>query len=206
MKQHLQDLTEIRSMMERSSRFISLSGLSGIFAGVFALVGAYVAYQRILQDNTGEYLNLLNNTPLLRFIVVDGIVVLTFSLIFAFYFTARQARKKGLKLWDATSKRLLLNMAVPLIAGGFFCLILLQQAPDLIDCATLVFYGLALVNASKYTFDDIRYLGYIEIVLGLACGLLNEWRIGLLLWAIGFGIFHIVYGIVMYNKYEKKHN
>ena len=204
MKQHLQDLTEIRSMMERSSRFISLSGLSGIFAGVFALVGAYVAYQRILQDNTGEYLNLLNNTPLLRFIVVDGIVVLTFSLIFAFYFTARQARKKGLKLWDATSKRLLLNMAVPLIAGGFFCLILLQQAPDLIDCATLVFYGLALVNASKYTFDDIRYLGYIEIVLGLASGLLNEWRIGLLFWAIGFGIFHIVYGIVMYHKYEKE--
>ena len=204
MKQHLQDLTEIRSMMERSSRFISLSGLSGIFAGVFALVGAHIAYVRILEDNTGKYLNLLDNAPLLRFIVIDGIVVLTFSLIFAFYFTARQTRKKGLKLWDNTSKRLLVNMAVPLIAGGFFCLILLQQAPDLIDCATLVFYGLALVNASKYTFDDIRYLGYIEIVLGLACGLLNEWRIGLLFWAIGFGIFHIVYGIVMYHKYEKE--
>ncbi len=54
MKQHLQDLTEIRSMMERSSRFISLSGLSGISAGVFALIGAYLAYRRILEDNAGE--------------------------------------------------------------------------------------------------------------------------------------------------------
>ena len=202
MKQHLQDLIEIRSMMERSSRFISLSGLSGISAGVFALIGAYIAYVRILDDSTGEYLNLLDNAPLLRFIVIDGIIVLTFSLIFAFYFTARQTRKKGLKLWDNTSKRLFVNLAVPLVAGGFFCLILLQQAPHLIDCATLVFYGLALVNGSKYTLDDIRYLGYIEITLGLACGLMNEWRVGLLFWAIGFGVLHIVYGIVMYRKYE----
>ncbi|MEA5459982.1 hypothetical protein VB796_13080 [Arcicella sp. LKC2W] len=203
MKQHLQDLTEIRSMMERSSRFISLSGLSGVFAGMFALVGAYIAYNRILEDNEGEYLNLLNNTPLLRFIVIDGIVVLTFSLISAFYFTARQAKRKGLKLWDKTSKRLLVNMGVPLIAGGFFCLILLQQAPHLIDSATLVFYGLALINASKYTYDDVKYLGYIEVVLGLACGLLNEWRIGLLFWSLGFGLLHIAYGIVMYKKYER---
>jgi hypothetical protein len=203
MKQHLQDLTEIRSMMERSSRFISLSGLSGVFAGTFALIGAYIAYNRILEDNEGEYLNLLDNTPLLRFIVVDGIVVLTFSLISAFYLTARQAKKKGLKLWDNTSRRLLVNMSFPLIAGGFFCLILLQQAPHLIDSATLVFYGLALINASKYTYDDVKYLGYIEVVLGLACGLLNEWRIGLLFWSLGFGILHIVYGIVMYKKYER---
>lgn len=203
MKQHLQDLTEIRSMMERSSRFISLSGLSGVFAGMFALVGAYIAYNRILEDNEGEYLNLLNNTPLLRFIVIDGIVVLTFSLISAVYFTARQAKRKGLKLWDNTSRRLLVNMGVPLIAGGFFCLILLQQAPHLIDSATLVFYGLALINASKYTYDDVKYLGYIEVVLGLACGLLNEWRIGLLFWSLGFGVLHIAYGIVMYKKYER---
>jgi heme/copper-type cytochrome/quinol oxidase subunit 3 len=203
MEQHLQDLTEIRSLMERSSRFISLSGLSGVFAGMFALVGAYVAYDRILQDNPSEYLNLLDNLPLLRFIVIDGILVLTFSLIFAFFFTARHAKKKGLKLWDNTSRRLLVNMAVPLVAGGFYCLILLQHVPHLIDSATLVFYGLALINASKYTYDDVKYLGYIEVVLGLACGLMDEWRIGLLFWALGFGVLHIAYGVMMYNKYER---
>ena len=203
MKQHLDDLSQIRSIMERSARFISLSGLSGISAGIFAIIGALVAYNRISEDNAGEPLNLLVHKDLLRFIVIDGIVVLTFSLIFSFYFTTRQAQKQGQKLWDNTSKRLLINMAVPLVAGGFFCLILMVQAPHLIDCATLVFYGLALVNASKYTYDDVRYLGYLEIVLGLACGLMNDWQIGLLFWTIGFGLLHIIYGALMYKKYEK---
>lgn len=203
MKQHLDDLSQIRSIMERSARFISLSGLSGISAGIFAIIGALVAYNRISEDNAGEPLNLLVHKDLLRFIVIDGIVVLTFSLIFSFYFTTRQAQKQGQKLWDNTSKRLLINMAVPLVAGGFFCLILMVQAPHLIDCATLVFYGLALVNASKYTYDDVRYLGYLEIVLGLTCGLMNDWQIGLLFWTIGFGLLHIIYGALMYKKYEK---
>ncbi|MEA5428070.1 MULTISPECIES: hypothetical protein [Arcicella] len=202
MNQHLQDISDIRSMMERSSRFISLSGLSGIFAGTFALIGAYLAYQRILDEYPSTYLNLQDNIPLIKYIVVDGIVVLILSLSFAIYFSLRNAKRKGLKIWDNTSKRLLLNMAIPLVTGGLFCLILLKHAPHLIDAATLVFYGLAVVNASKYTYDDIRYLGYIEIVLGLICGVLDQWKLGLLFWAIGFGALHIIYGIVMYRKYE----
>jgi hypothetical protein len=202
MNQHLQDLSEIRSMMERSTRFISFSGLSGIFAGSFALIGALLAYQRILQDGVNPYLNLQHNTPLLKYIVIDGAVVLILSLSFAVYFTRRKAQKEGLKIWDNSSKRMLFNMAIPLFAGGFFSLILLKSAPHLIDAATLIFYGLAVVNASKYTYDDVRYLGYLEIFLGLICGLLDEWKLGLLFWAIGFGVLHIIYGIVMYRKYE----
>ncbi|MFC0181129.1 hypothetical protein SAMN04515674_11981 [Pseudarcicella hirudinis] len=199
MNQHLQDLTEIRSMMERSTRFISLSGLSGVFAGTFALTGAYFAYERILQESTDA---LQNDSSLLRFIATDGAIVLILSLSFSVYFTLRKAKKKSLKVWDNTSRRLLFNMAIPLVAGGLFSLILLKHAPHLIDSATLIFYGLALVNASKYTYDEVRYLGYIEIILGLICGLLDEWRLGLLFWAVGFGVLHIIYGILMYRKYE----
>jgi hypothetical protein len=202
MNQHLQDITEIRSMMERSSRFISLSGLAGIFAGTFALVGASLGYLRIMSHAGGDHIRFMYDTPLLRFVVMDAVIVLVLSRIFAVYFTSRQARKKGLKMWDSTSKRLLINMAIPLIAGGLFCLILLRQAPHLVDAATLIFYGLACVNASKYTLDDIRYLGYAEIILGLISGCFIDWRIGLLCWAIGFGVLHIFYGIVMYRKYE----
>lgn len=199
MNQHLQDLTEIRSMMERSTRFISLSGLSGVFAGTFALTGAYFAYERILQESTDA---LQNDSSLLRFIATDGAIVLILSLSFSVYFTLRKAKKKSLKVWDNTSRRLLFNMAIPLVTGGLFSLILLKHAPHLIDSATLIFYGLALVNASKYTYDEVRYLGYIEIILGLICGLLDEWRLGLLFWAVGFGVLHIIYGILMYRKYE----
>jgi hypothetical protein len=64
-----------------------------------------------------------------------------------------------------------------------------------------VFYGLALVNASKYTLTDIRYLGITEIILGI----LNIFflRRGLYFWALGFGVLHIIYGLVMWWKYER---
>ncbi len=203
MKQHLQDLTEIRSLMERSSRFISLSGLSGIFAGTFALIGAYFAYSRLMHEAQNiPYQNLTFYSPIVRFLLLDGALVLGFSLLASIYFSARQAKKKGLKIWDSSSKRLLINTLIPLATGGLFCLILFQHAPQLIDSATLLFYGLALLNASKYTFDNVKYLGYIQIGLGLISGLVNDWHLGLLFWALGFGVCHIIYGIVMYREYK----
>jgi hypothetical protein len=203
MQQHLEDISEIRSLMERSSKFISLSGLSGIFAGSFALIGAYFAYSQLsesFKNSSEQYLTI--NSPIVRFLVIDGALVLILSLLFAIYFTARQTKKKGLKIWDKTSKRLLLSMMIPLITGGLFCIILFQHAPQLIDSATLIFYGLALLNASKYTFDNVKYLGFAEILLGLICGIVNDWHLGLLFWAIGFGLCHIIYGIVMYREHK----
>ncbi|MES2794522.1 MAG: hypothetical protein V4683_01080 [Bacteroidota bacterium] len=202
MKQHLEDISEIRSLMERSSKFISLSGLSGIFAGTFALIGAYFAYINVASELQSADPDISINSPLVRFLAIDGALVLVFSLIFAIYFTARQTKKKGLKIWDKTSKRLLLSMMIPLITGGLFCLILFQNAPQLIDSATLIFYGLALLNASKYTFDNVKYLGFAEIVLGLLCGMVNDWNLGLLFWGAGFGVCHIIYGIVMYREHK----
>ncbi|HMI66070.1 MAG TPA: hypothetical protein VK517_08550, partial [Cyclobacteriaceae bacterium] len=64
----------------------------------------------------------------------------------------------------------------------------------------LIFYGLALINASPNLYEEIRYLGYSEILLGLLCAVLPNY--GLLFWAIGFGLFHILYGAVMYKKYD----
>jgi hypothetical protein len=202
MKQHLQDISEIRSMMERSSKFISLSGLSGIFAGSFALIGAYFAYSQLMAEFQSAQPNLSINSPIVKFLAIDGALVLILSLLFASYFTARQTKKKGLKIWDNTSKRLLISIMIPLITGGLFCLILFNHAPQLIDATTLIFYGLALINASKYTFDNVKYLGFTEIALGLLCGFVNDWHMGLLFWAIGFGLCHIIYGIVMYREHK----
>lgn len=218
-KEHLKDLSDIRSMMEKSSRFISLSGLSGVFAGIYALIGAYLANLWDL-DHSGTYrefvnyvsgssrdastglFEMLQRTELDTVILLGG-SILAVSLITGYLFTRRNSQKKGLPLWDKTAKRLLMNMAIPLITGGLVCLILLLKYFWLtpIAAVTLLFYGLALVNASKYTLNDIRYLGICEIILGLIALLypLN----GLLFWAIGFGVLHIIYGTVMYFKYER---
>lgn len=202
-KEHLQALSDIRSMMERSSRFISLSGLSGVFAGVFALVGAYLAYAKI-NSVLSNYRMMdgveVNNAIEYLFFVAAGVLVA--SLTVGVLLTIRNSKKKGLRIWDSTAKRLLINLAIPLGTGGLFCLILMYHGDiGMVAPATLIFYGLSLINASKYTFNDIRYLGMCEIVLGLFAAIYIGY--GLFFWAMGFGVLHIVYGAVMYFKYER---
>jgi hypothetical protein len=203
-KEHLQAITDIRSMMERSSRCISLSGLSGVFAGAFALIGAYLASMKL--DSYADNYRTIHTeelTGVTIYFLELAAAVLFSSLLVGTLLTIRNSKRKGLKIWDNSAKRLLINLAIPLVAGGLFCLVLIYHGIiGLVAPATLIFYGLALVNASKYTFDDIRYLGLCEIALGLAGSFLIGY--GLLFWAIGFGILHIIYGTMMYFKYERK--
>lgn len=208
--EHLETLSEIRSLMERSSRFISLSGLSGVAAGIFALLGAaavYIYLDIVPFGKEGFYYIVAKSTnkwgmDYLQFFFWDATIVLVCALASGIFFTTRKAKLKGQKIFDKASLRLLINLMVPLIAGGVFCLTLIRLGHFALAVpSTLVFYGLALVNGSKYTLDDIRYLGYFEIVLGLIG--MNYLGYGLELWAIGFGVLHIVYGMIMYYKYER---
>ncbi len=202
-KNYHEDLSHIRSMMERSSRFISLSGLSGVVAGLAAIVGAVYVYF-VFQREGINYLDGDRNVfgpALVKELVLIGFVILVVAVLSGYLFTANKSRKKGLKIWDATTKRLLITFAVPLIAGGVFCLALLYHHLFVfIAPATLIFYGLALVSAERYTLTDIKYLGYFEIVLGLISLFVLGW--GLVFWAVGFGILHIVYGLIMHKKYQ----
>jgi hypothetical protein len=205
---HLKTLTEIRSLMERSSRFISLSGLSGIFAGFFALIGALCAYlylqMDLLSDNyfDAAIIGSRLNTDFIMFFFIDGLTVLFLAITFGILFTARNSRKKRVPIWGTTAKLTMINLFIPLVAGGLFCFILLfHHIIYLIAPATLVFYGLALVNASKYTFKEVRYLGLVEVLIGLISCIFIGY--GLLFWAFGFGVMHIIYGTVMFYKYER---
>ncbi|MBP7407881.1 MAG: hypothetical protein KA941_03900 [Flavobacteriales bacterium] len=212
----VQELAHIRGLMDRSTRFLSLSGLSGVIAGAAALAGAYVArehYKALLwegrvQDlgSTDEYLPSRWVTEgfseHVAFLVGDGLVVLLAALLGAGWFTWRRSQRMGQGLWDASAKRLLVNLMIPLIAGGLFALALLFNGSVLmVPAATLVFYGLALLNASKYTLDEIRWLGLSEAALGVIAAF---WPgAGLLFWALGFGVLHIFYGGLMYLRYER---
>lgn len=199
------DIADIRSMMERSSKFGSLSGWAGIMAGMYALAGAYIAW-KVLDFHpvtiVGNSMEIDDVWPGLLPVIFLGMSVLTVAGCTAFFFSYKRAQQRGEKLWNATSRRLLMNMAVPMVAGGLFILILISQGLiGLIAPCTLLFYGLALYNASKFTYEEVRILGIIQIALGLISANFVEY--GLLIWAIGFGLVHIIYGILIHYKYER---
>jgi hypothetical protein len=200
---HIRDIAEIRSMMERSSKFLSLAGWAGIMAGIYALTGTYIAYQ-LFHFNPGEHgpgtVERLPSNFLT--IIVLACSVLVLSIGTAIYLSLKKAAKTGEKIWNPTAKRLLINMAVPLVAGGILILILISKGMiGFLAPFTLLFYGLALYNASKFTYEEVRTLGLIQIVLGLFSAWFVEY--GLICWALGFGVIHIIYGIQMHYKYER---
>jgi hypothetical protein len=212
-EQSLETLQDIRRMMERSSRFISLSGLSGVSAGICAIIGAIIAHLLIMDYTTytsdshgrdefnASWGTSAANTFELKMLGL-AIGVMVAALLTSTWFTWRKARKSQLPIWDHASKKLAINMAIPLAAGGFFALGLLQHGGwNFIAPACLVFYGVALVNASKYTLTDIRYLGFLEIALG--CINMYFPHEGLYFWTTGFGLLHIIYGLIMWWKYER---
>jgi hypothetical protein len=200
-EKYIQDLREIKEIMDRSSKFISLSGLSGIAAGIIALAGSWIAYRYIYTESDfyGYHVVALSSDTLMSLLGL-GAVVLIVAVSAGIFFTAMKAKKTKHKIWNSQAKRLLINLSIPLVTGGLLSLIFLSRGfIGIIAPITLIFYGLALVNASKYTHEEIRSLGIIEIALGLISAYFIGF--GLLFWAIGFGLLHIVYGIIMHSRY-----
>jgi len=198
-----EDLHTIREIMERSSKFLSLSGLAGIFAGACALIGAAIAWFFILDSEIIQYNEYVQNSGIGFYLAIDAILVLVFAFLGAVYFSFRKANKAGQKLWTNSTHRLLIHLLIPLVSGGIFTLILIYRNNlELVIPVMLIFYGLSLVNAGKFTFGEIHNLGLTEIVLGiLALIFINQ---GLLFWTLGFGLMHIVYGVLMYYRHERE--
>lgn len=192
---HSEDLKTIRKIMEESSRFLSLNGLSGVFAGIFALAGFIIAFISIRNAD-------LQETGNLDFILlVDALAVLVLTLATGIYLSYRKAVRTGVRIWTGTTRRMLLNLIIPLIAGAVFILFFyLNNDYQYIIPAMLIFYGLALVSAGKFTFGEIQYLGILEVLTGFFAVILLDYA--LIAWAFGFGLLHILYGLIMHSKYR----
>ncbi|WP_118950885.1 hypothetical protein [Taibaiella helva] len=215
----LETLQQIRSIMERSARFLSLSGWSGVWAGTVALAGAAIAFGWLEKSHgftyyygsfeaelsaAGAIENYLEDfrSYMLQFLVL-AISTFTVAFIGGFYFTYRKNKQTEVKMWNAVSRKMVINLAIPLVAGAIVTLAFAYRGDWIyISPACLIFYGLALINGSKYTVSDIKYLGLTEVILG-CIGLFLSPGYGLYLWALGFGVLHIVYGIIMWRKYDQ---
>ena len=204
-QKYIRDIAEIRSMMERSSKFLSLSGMAGVMAGIYALAGAFIAY-RTFSFNPSEVvdptLDFENPPSVLIKVVILALVVLILAISTAIFLSQKKANKRGERLWNHTSQQMLFHMAVPLVVGGLLILIFISKGfIGFVAPMTLVFYGLALYNASKFTYPEVKSMGLIQVVLGLVSTYFVGY--GLLFWAIRFGVVHIVYTIYIHYRYER---
>ena len=200
-QEYEKDIASIRTMMERSVKFISLSGLSGVLAGIYALAGAAVAYYLLYYPLSPSGLPDVQEQNLINLITV-AILVLLFSLGTGLWLSSRKATKLGTNIWNKPSKQLFKDLSIPLVTGGLLILIMLLQGYfGFVAPACLLFYGLALIYASRNTYKEIQYLGLIEIGLGLLAAALPGY--GLILWSLGFGVMHIIYGTIMHFRYDK---
>jgi hypothetical protein len=198
------ELASIRSLMERSSKFLSLSGLSGVLAGIYALIGAFIGYRIVTEKYNSLSISdsYADNSLIYHQLIWIAALILLFSVLSGILLSIRQAKKQGENYWNPVSRRLISSMAFPLFSGGLFIIILfLRQEYNLISSACLIFYGLSLISASQYTFSDVKWLGICQIILGLLAALIPA--SGLLFWVIGFGLLHIIYGTVMHFKYNR---
>lgn len=203
----IDDIKVIKSIMEQSTRFLSLSGLSGISAGIIAIAGAvtakFILAGDVLNDQNASLNFTLTALPVktLSLLLTDAAVVLVLAISSAFFFSWRKARKSGARIWTPATVRLFLNLSIPLLAGGLFIILSLGRLEGTIVAAsTLIFYGLSLVSAAKFTLGEIFWLGVMETITGLVCLVLPEFAFEL--WVFGFGILHIAYGTFMYLKYK----
>ncbi|MDD2799811.1 MAG: hypothetical protein PHV20_14570 [Bacteroidales bacterium] len=196
-KEALDTLKEIREMMNKSSKCLTLSGISGVFIGIYALIGAGII-KYVISSNVVVDENLRN-----QYIGGIALGVLVLAIVTAEILSERKARKIGETIFNATAKKLHGAMFINLLPGGVLSIAMgLSGHSQYITSVMLLFYGLSLISASKYTFRDILYLGYAMLGLGFINSFVTEYS--LIIWSFGFGILHIIYGLVMYVKYEKK--
>lgn len=197
-RDYIEDIAEIRSIMERSSKFLSLSGGAGILAGLYALAGVWISFS-VYEFKPDR---IFYSSSVLPELMILAFLILILALVTAIYFSWRKSQNNGQKIWNATSRRLLINMAVPLISGGILLLIVVSKGLlGLVPSLMLLFYGLALYNAGNYTISVVKLMGFVQIVLGLLSAGFIEY--GMFLWAVGFGVVHIIYGIYMHFRYQR---
>lgn len=202
-EEQLAAIQEMRNLMDHATRFKSISGLSGMIAGILSLISLYIVYLRTgISPFEVEALDRIwhSSNQIQISCIFIGLLIACLGL--GLYMAGRNARQAGKSAWDGSAKRLAFSLLIPVLTGGVFSVLLIQLGlVALLAPVTLLFYGMGLLSASKYTLEAVRTVGLILIGLGLfATGFLSY---GLVIWALGFGLVHILYGFIIYVKYER---
>ena len=207
------DISLIKNLMEKSSKFSNLSGYAIATTGLLALLGAVFVYFDLgisISEKYISYAELINQTgnansiyTKIKLLVIIASLILLTSLLILYVSAKLKSERHDINLFNSSFSRALKSLFIPVFSGGVFCgFLILHKMYGLVAPATLIFYGLGLISASKYSYNELELLGYLELLLGtIASYYMGS---GLLFWMIGFGIGHIVLGVFIHYKYDKK--
>ncbi|HEY4539305.1 MAG TPA: hypothetical protein VIG94_04750 [Faecalibacter sp.] len=197
-----EQLEEIKSMMQKTTKFSSINGWSGIWVGIIGLVASYLVYSIILESSF-QWHGLApdeSRDAKLAFMLIITLIVACSGGV---YFIAKKSKRNGESFINSVTKRILIRFLTILGIGGLVCGLLYYHLSFVyVAPSTLLFYGLALLYIERDTIKELKYLAFVEIILGLLAFyfIYN----GLLFWTIGFGIVHLFFGVFLVNKYKDK--
>lgn len=211
---HLDDIKDIKNMMNKATKFSSLSGFSIIAAGFLAIIGGFLIYSDLEfflhEGKLMGYSNLIESEAgsedfqrKIKLLLFVGAIIFSCSVLIFYVAGLKKSKRQQMVFWNPSMVRALKSLFVPVIAGGIFSILLIGHGfVGMVAPATLIFYGLGLINSSKYTYGEIEVLGYIELILGLIASFFMGF--GLLFWVIGFGFCHVFFGVIFYLRHDTK--
>ena len=142
----IESVNEIKELMERSSKFVSLSGMTAVLAGVYALAGAYVAGQLLRSEDNREGL------------IMVASLVLIVSVVTACILSWYKAKKMRQKLFSKLTCRIAWNFSLPLLTGGLFCIaLLLREHYGLVSSVMLLSSIISFFHTVNKTTFHIKY-------------------------------------------------
>lgn len=183
-----ENLRVIRALMERSTKYSTFSGVSGVVAGLASIVGCIVT--RSLGPDPARF-------PAAFLVIWTAVIIVAVGADFVLM--KRRAARVGKHVISRLGKQMVMASAPGLGAGAVLTLYMLQHnmLGDIYPFWMLA-YGIAVAATGLFSQREVSILGAAFLITGAAT--LFAPGIGLEMMAATFGGFHIVYGLAMSRK------
>jgi len=186
--------------MQQTSTYFSLRGWTGILLGIYGLLIVYLVH--MLTNTYGDGFDGSSQLPIALLeiaIMVFAVVTVLISLITLWIRAKRRAKRHNEKLWSSLSKKLRFHTLIPLLLFVIILIIIANKGYySSITPLLLLLYGIFLLNLSRFSSGRLKYLAIADIFLAIIAYFVFDKE--MLFLGLGFGIFHIIYGLMTFNK------
>jgi len=179
------DLRFIRDTMERSSAFTAVSGWGYVLLGTTALGAAWLAARQISPFSW------------LQVWLAEGLLAVVIGLLSCTW----KANRRGLPLFSGPARKVALSLAPPLVAGAFLTFLLFRAGlQSALPAMWLLLYGAGIITGGAFSVAILPVMGVSFMLLG-GLAVLGPAAWGNWFLAAGFGLLHIVFGLLIGRRH-----